>query len=156
MSDVMPRKRWAGHYGDFWKKQLVEVQTWASPVGSTGCATRLLGQPVEIWSWTRRVQFVAYGMRRAFVGSDGTVSIVKIVCVSLSTCRKTKLKKSINVSYQNSASGHDVIHVLCRISYLGFYCDISDCHIRPARMNTCTQCVHLTNSCTKQKGSQPN
>ena len=33
----------------------------------------------------------------------------------------------------------------------GFYCDISDCHIRPARVNTCTQCVHLTNPCTKRK-----
>ena len=29
------------------------------------------------------------------------------------------------------------------------FCDICDCHIRPARMNTCTQCVHLTNPCTK-------
>ena len=25
-----------------------------------------------------------------------------------------------------------------------------------ARVNTCTQCVHLTNPCTKPKGSQPN
>ena len=33
----------------------------------------------------------------------------------------------------------------------GFYCDISDCHIRPARVNTCTQCVRLTNPCTKRK-----
>ena len=38
-------------------------------------------QLVEIWSWTRRVQW-GYGMRRAFVGSDGTVRIVKIVCLS--------------------------------------------------------------------------
>ena len=42
----------------------------------------------------------AYRMRRTFVGSDGMVSIVKIVCLSLSSCRKTKLKKS-NVSYLN-------------------------------------------------------
>ena len=33
----------------------------------------------------------------------------------------------------------------------GFYCDISDCHIRRLRVNTCTQCVHLTNPCTKWK-----
>ena len=33
------------------------------------------------------------------VGDVGTVSIVKIV--SLSSCRKTKLKKLINVSYLN-------------------------------------------------------
>ena len=36
----------------------------------------------------------------------------------------------------------------------GFYCDICDCHIRPVHVNTCTQCVHLTNPCTKPKGSQ--
>ena len=43
---------------------------------------------------------MANGMRRAFVGSDGTVSIVKIVSVSF--CRKTKSqKKLINVSYLN-------------------------------------------------------
>ena len=38
----------------------------------------------ENWSWTRRVPFVAHGTRRAFVASDGTVSIVKIVSLSLS------------------------------------------------------------------------
>ena len=43
-----------------------------------------------------------YGMRGAFVGPDSTVSIVKIVCLSLSTCRKTKVKKLINVSYLNN------------------------------------------------------
>ena len=32
---------------------------------------------------------MAYGMRRAFVGSDGTVSIEKL-CLSLSSCRKPK------------------------------------------------------------------
>ena len=32
-----------------------------------------------------------------------------------------------------------------------FYCDISDCHIHPVCENTCAQCVHLTNPCTKQK-----
>ena len=33
----------------------------------------------------------------------------------------------------------------------GFYCHICDCQILPARVNTCTQCVHLTNPCTKRK-----
>ena len=28
----------------FETKELVEIQTWASPVGFTGCAVRLLGQ----------------------------------------------------------------------------------------------------------------
>ena len=87
-NDVMPGSDWQGFLVILKKKpQLVEIRSWA--------------RPVEIWSWTRRVQFVAYGMPRAFVGSDGTVSIVKIVCLSLSSCRKTKLKKSINVSYLN-------------------------------------------------------
>ena len=43
-----------------------------------------------------------YGMRSTFVGLDSTVSIVKIVCVSLSSCRKTKVEKLINVSYLNN------------------------------------------------------
>ena len=37
-----------------------------------------------------------------------------------------------------------------------FYCDICHCHILPARVNTCTQCVHLTNPYTQPKGSKPN
>ena len=41
-----------------------------------------------------------YGMCSEFVGSDSTVSIGKIV--SLSSCRKTKVKKLINVSYLNN------------------------------------------------------
>ena len=47
------RKRWAGNFGDFWKKQLVEIWTWAKAVqlGATGCAARLLGQLVEIGLW---------------------------------------------------------------------------------------------------------
>ena len=91
----MPGSDGLGNFGDFWKKQLAEIRSWA--------------RPVEIWSWTRRVQFVGYGMRRAFVGLDGTVSIVKIVSLSLSSCRKTKsqecnksfvpeLKKVVSVS----------------------------------------------------------
>ena len=49
-----------------------------------------------------------------------------------------------------SLPGHDVIHIPSPIFSLGFfYCDICDCH-------TCTQYVHLTNPCTKPKGSQPN
>ena len=39
-------------------------------------------------------------MRSTFVGSDSTVSIVKIV--PLSSCRKTKVKKLINISYLNN------------------------------------------------------
>ena len=52
-----------------------------------------------------------------------------------------------------STSGHDVIHIpIFLFPIWGFYCDISDCHVpHHAHMNTCTQCVHLTNPCTKQK-----
>ena len=48
------RKQGAGNFGDFWKKQLVEICLWA----------RL----VEIWSWARRVQFVGYGIRARLLG----------------------------------------------------------------------------------------
>ena len=52
------RKRWAGNFGDFWKKELVEIWTWAMVVqlGATGCAARLLGQLVEILTLGRAVQ----------------------------------------------------------------------------------------------------
>ena len=67
-------------------------------------------QLVEIWTWTKRVDFRAsarpgqLGLRDAsrVVGSDGTVSIVEFVCLSLSSCQKTKkVKKIIKVSYLN-------------------------------------------------------
>ena len=58
---------------------------------------------------------------------------------------------------QPIASGHDVIHILSPISYLGFLLwHLWLSHPPRARVNTCTQCVHLTNPCTKPKGSQPN
>ena len=40
-----------------------------------------------------------YRMCSTFVGSDSTVGIVKILSLSLSLCRKTKVKKLINVLY---------------------------------------------------------
>ena len=44
-------------------------------------------------TWARPVHFVDCGVRvRAFVGPDETVSIEKL-CVSLSSCRKSKLKE---------------------------------------------------------------
>ena len=60
---------------------------------------------------------------------------------------------------QPIASGHDVIHVLFPgpISYLEFLLwHLWLSHPPHARVNTCTQCVLLTNPCTKLKGSQPN
>ena len=71
------RKRWAENLVIL-RKTLVEIRLWAGPVqlGATGCAARLLGQIVQSALWK--------------------------LCVSLSSCRKTKVKKLINVSYQNN------------------------------------------------------
>ena len=61
---------------------------------------------------------------------------------------------------QNSqlvASENDVIHVPGPIIDLGFLVwHLWLSHPPCARVNTYTQCVHLTNPCTKPKGSQPN
>ena len=70
VNDVMPRSDELRILVILEKKQLVDIRRWS--------------KRVEIWSWMKPVQFVAYGMRRAFVGSYGTVSIIKNVCVSLS------------------------------------------------------------------------
>ena len=54
------------------------------------------------------------------------------------------------------ASGHDVNPVPGPISYLGFLLwHLWLSHLPCTRVNTCTQCVHLTNQYTKPKGSQP-
>ena len=106
------RKRWAGNFGDFEKKQLVEIRTWARPVQlwATGCAF------VESLSWDLNLgegsPAEGYGMRGGFVGSVSwdwtlgrpvqlrswlkddvrTVSIVKIVSIS-PRVEKLKVKK---------------------------------------------------------------
>ena len=64
-------------------------------------------QLVEIWNWAKRVDFWAsakpdqLGLRDAprVAGSDGTISIVKIVCLSLLVSKNLKVKKVIKVSY---------------------------------------------------------
>ena len=76
------------------------------------------------------------------------------------------LRPSPNLNYLNFfkfqnpqpiASGHVVIHVPGSISYLGILLwHLLLSHPPCACVNTCTQCVHLTNPCTKLKGSQPN
>ena len=74
--------------GDFWKKQLVEIRTWA--------------KRVDFWASARPGQL---GLRDAprVVGSDGTVSIVKIVSLFPSV-ENLKVKKVIKVSYLNQES----------------------------------------------------
>ena len=88
-------KLWAGNFGDFWKNMLVEIWLWARPVqlGATGCAVRLLGQLVEIWLWAGQSSWVLTEERCRNSQHNKN-------CVSLS-CRKTKLKKLINVLYLN-------------------------------------------------------
>ena len=80
--------------GDFWKKQLVEIWGWT--------------KQVDFLSWARPDQWTT-GCPRA-VWSGGTVSIVEIVCVSLSPRVEkpksqegnksfvTELKKVVSVS----------------------------------------------------------
>ena len=81
-------KWWAGNFGDFWKKQFVEIWTWARAVqlGATGCAVRWLGQLVEIGLWAGQFSWgVDCGRCRNSQHSK--------YCVSLSSCRKTKSQK---------------------------------------------------------------
>ena len=62
-----------------------------------------------------------------------------------------------STNHQPIASGHDVIHIPSSISYLGFLLWYLWLSLPPrARVNICSQCVHLTNPCTKPKGSQRN
>ena len=69
---------------------------------------------------------------------------------------------STNWLFQNSpnplrASGawrHS--HSLAPFPISGFYCDISEWHVRSARARTLGLMLHLSNPCTEPKGSQPN
>ena len=73
-----------------------------------GVRARLLGQWVEIRRWTKRVDFWTWARPVQLwttwcprvVGSDGTVSIVKIVSLSPRVVN-LKVKKVIKVSYLN-------------------------------------------------------
>ena len=65
---------------------------------------------------------------------------------------KSQLLLFFQIPKIHSASGNDVIHVLDLISYLGFLLwHLWLSHPPRARVNTCAQCVHLTNPCTKRK-----
>ena len=77
-------KWWAGNFGDFLKKQWVEIWLWA--------------RRVEIWLWTGQPA-------RGWVKDDvGTVSIVKIVSLSPRVEKLKVKKKLINISYLNNES----------------------------------------------------
>ena len=107
VNDVMPGSEGLGILVIF-EKDVSWVWSWAKRVEIWSWAKR-----VEIWSWTRRVQFVAYGMHRVFVGSDGTVSIVKIVSLS-PRAEKLKVKKKVNK--------HFVPELKKVVSVSGFLC----------------------------------
>ena len=65
---------------------------------------------------------------------------------------KSRLTVFFQIPKILSASGHDVFHVPGPISYLGFLLwHLWLSHLPRVRMNTCAQCVHLTNPCTKRK-----
>ena len=73
---------------------------------------------------------------------------------------KSKSQLTAFFKFQNPqavASGHEVIHIPSPIFSLGFLLwHLWLSHPPRVRVNTCTQCVHLTNPCTKLKDSQPN
>ena len=75
-----------GFWVIFEKKEWVEIWSWT--------------KRVDFWTWTRPVQLWTTGFPRV-VGSDGTVSIVEIVCLSLLVSKNLKVKKVIKVSYLN-------------------------------------------------------
>ena len=85
VNDVMPVSDGLRILGDFWKKELVEIWSWT--------------KRVNFWTWARPVQLWTTGCPR-LVGSDGTVSIVKIVSFS-PRVENLKVKKVIKVSYLN-------------------------------------------------------
>ena len=65
---------------------------------------------------------------------------------------KSQLTDFFSNSKILSTSRHDVIHVPDFISYQGFLLwHLWLSHPPSARVNTCTQSVHLTNPCTKRK-----
>ena len=86
------RKRWVGILRYFEKKHLVEIWDWTKRVG-----IRIWARPVQLFAaGCTRVCWVS-GLR---ADAGRTVSIVKIVCVSLSlslsSCRKPKSQEGNN------------------------------------------------------------
>ena len=98
--DIMPGSVGLRILVIFKRKQLVEIRTLASPVGSTECAAQFV---VSVsWDLNMDEASPVCGLRDAprvcWVRWNGQQSNN---FVSLSSCWKTKLKKSINVSYLN-------------------------------------------------------
>ena len=102
-----------GEFGDF-EKELVEIRLWAGQsswgIDCRRCTRQLVCLPqwqtveVEVDHGVLQIStdrdLKGYRLRSAFVRSASTVSIVKIV--SLTSCRKTKVKKSLNSVYRAS------------------------------------------------------
>ena len=113
------RNRWAEDFELFWKKQLVKIWTWAKRVG-----IRIWARPVQLFTTgCARVCWVSE--LRADAGR--TVSIVKIVCVSLSPrVEKPKLKEG-NKSFGPEPRESSVF----RDSYACFTFYVSVCLTHP-------------------------
>ena len=65
---------------------------------------------------------------------------------------ETQLNAFFQIPKSSALPGMTSFTSLVQFPIWSFYCDISDCHIRPTRVNTCTQLTHaVTNPCTKRK-----
>ena len=65
--------------------------------------------------------------------------------------RTLKLNKLTFLKSQPTLPVHDVTHIFCSISYLGFYFDICEWCVLSARAWTPAFMLHLTNPCAKRK-----
>ena len=82
----------------------------------------------------------------------GLAQVWKINLLCLSSNLNSLLLCKITKNPRPSLPGMTSFTSPVKFPIWGFYCD---CHIACMHVNTCTQCVHLTNPCTKPKGSKP-
>ena len=75
----------------------------------------------------------------------GLAQILKINSLCLSPNLSSLLLFKITKNPSPSLPGMTLFTSPVPFRIWGFYCDVCDCHILPTHVNTCTQCVHLTN-----------
>ena len=108
------RKWWAGNLGDFLKKSSelrIETGRGESSLWATGCARVCWVSELRFWFWAESSagDLTEERCRNSQHSKN---------CVSFYSCRKTKLKKSINVSYLKVVS---VSGFLCIWTFYIFY-----------------------------------